>query len=411
MLYRRKNSKYWWIMFRDPDRAGKYIRQSTKLTDRAAALEVERSVALGVKRKVDQGAMERILKAVYKTTEGVCGMTLVEAWRQYQRVVEQRGKEQSANTVAVLKAAITQFVDWAREKKGIKLVKQVTSAVAMDFAEFLKKGKVKHGSEMRPVKTKTRKNKIEALSSIWRVLAGIEPEIVDPWRNYVPIVKDGERRQAFTREQEAKVLDAAGKGKLPDWRLISLVARHTGLRKGDVFQLKWEQIDLEKGVIRLTPRKTQNYQIAVAVPMVARLWEEMKRRAEGGMADGTAIDKTRSCGTLAAASVGKTGGNAADAAFGKTQKRSGFVFERFARAYPSDPGVERFHDVLARAGVAGAGYSFHSWRHTFRTRLREAGVPDEIAKQLGGWTRDATLARYNHADETERIRGMMEKMG
>ncbi len=385
-------------MFRDPDRAGKYIRQSTKLTDRAAALEVERSVALGVKRKVDQGAMERILKAVYKTTEGVCGMTLVEAWRQYQRVVEQRGKEQSANTVAVLKGAIAQFVDWAREKKGIKLVKQVTSAVAMDFAEFLKKGKVKHGDEMRPVKTKTRKNKIEALSSIWRVLAGIEPEIVDPWRNYVPIVKDGERRQAFTREQEAKVLDAAGKGKLPDWRLISLVARHTGLRKGDVFQLKWEQIDLEKGVIRLTPRKTQNYQIAVAVPMVARLWAEMKERAKG-MADGTAIDKTRSKGTLASASVGKTLGS-----------RSGFVFERFARAYPSDPGVERFHDVLVRAGVAGAGYSFHSWRHTFRTRLREAGVPDEIAKQLGGWTRDATLARYNHADETERIRGMMEKM-
>lgn len=383
MLYRRKNSKYWWIMFRDPDRAGKYIRQSTKLTDRAAALEVERSVALGVKKKVDQGAMERILKAVYKTTEGVCGMTLVEAWRQYQRVVEQRGKEQSANTVAVLKGAITQFVDWAREKKGIKLVKQVTSAVAMDFAEFLKKGKVKHGDEMRPVKTKTRKNKIEALSSIWRVLAGIEPEIVDPWRNYVPIVKDGERRQAFTREQEAKVLDAAGKGKLPDWRLISLVARHTGLRKGDVFQLKWEQIDLEKGVIRLTPRKTQNYQIAVAVPMVARLWAEMKRRAEA--AGGAAAGKTLS-------------------------SRSGFVFERFARAYPSDPGVERFHDVLVRAGVAGAGYSFHSWRHTFRTRLREAGVPDEIAKQLGGWTRDATLARYNHADETERIRGMMEKM-
>ena len=29
-----------------------------------------------------------------------------------------------------------------------------------------------------------------------------------------------------------------------------------------------------------------------------------------------------------------------------------------------------------KAKVAGEGHTFHSWRHTFRTRLSEAGVSD-----------------------------------
>ena len=40
--------------------------------------------------------------------------------------------------------------------------------------------------------------------------------------------------------------------------------------------------------------------------------------------------------------------------------------------------------------------TFHSWRHTFRTRFAEAGVSDEIAKRLGGWTVDKTAMRYDH---------------
>jgi integrase len=52
--------------------------------------------------------------------------------------------------------------------------------------------------------------------------------------------------------------------------------------------------------------------------------------------------------------------------------------------------VSPFKDVLAKAGIKEGGHTFHSWRHTFRTRLSEAGVSDDLAKRLGGWTEDAT---------------------
>ena len=50
------------------------------------------------------------------------------------------------------------------------------------------------------------------------------------------------------------------------------------------------------------------------------------------------------------------------------------------------------------------GFTFHSWRHTFRTRLAEAGVSDEIAKRLGGWTVDKTAARYDHDGRLKELR-------
>ena len=53
--------------------------------------------------------------------------------------------------------------------------------------------------------------------------------------------------------------------------------------------------------------------------------------------------------------------------------------------------------------------AFHSWRHTFRTRLSEAGVSDDLAKRLGGWTDDATAARYDHAERVEELRTAVEK--
>lgn len=39
---------------------------------------------------------------------------------------------------------------------------------------------------------------------------------------------------------------------------------------------------------------------------------------------------------------------------------------------------------------------------------KEAGVADDIAKRLGGWTEDATAALYDHADRIPEIRAAFE---
>jgi len=69
----------------------------------------------------------------------------------------------------------------------------------------------------------------------------------------------------------------------------------------------------------------------------------------------------------------------------------------------------RFSHILKKAKVDVEAHTFHSWRHTFRTRLSEAGVSDDLAKRLGGWTEDATAARYDHAERVEELRAAVEK--
>ena len=66
--------------------------------------------------------------------------------------------------------------------------------------------------------------------------------------------------------------------------------------------------------------------------------------------------------------------------------------------------------VLKRAGVSDsvAILDFHCWRHTFRTLLAAAGVPQDVAKKLGGWTQDATAARYDH--DTTQARAAIDRL-
>ncbi len=36
---------------------------------------------------------------------------------------------------------------------------------------------------------------------------------------------------------------------------------------------------------------------------------------------------------------------------------------------------------------------------------------DDLAKRLGGWTEDATVARYDHAERISELRAAVEKTG
>ena len=196
---------------------------------------------------------------------------------------------------------------------------------------------------------------------------------VNPWPLVLP-GDDSERLPPFTPEQEKAVIEAAdaiGKG----WGLACRIARATGLRYGDVATLKWSEVDLDKGVLRLRPAKTARHGIDVIVPVCTAVRDAL--------------------GALWA----KQGGT------------SEYVLPGHAEAYPhphkGEPGA--FSVVLTKAGVTGGRHTFHSWRHTFRTRLAEAGVSDELAKRLGGWTEDKTAMRYDHDGRIDELRAAVEK--
>jgi integrase len=60
----------------------------------------------------------------------------------------------------------------------------------------------------------------------------------------------------------------------------------------------------------------------------------------------------------------------------------------------SDGFAKWFSRYLTKVGARAPRTSFHSFRHSFRDRLREAHVSDELVDALMGWTRRTMRETY-----------------
>lgn len=160
------------------------------------------------------------------------------------------------------------------------------------------------------------------------------------------------KRLAFTREQYQIVLDrTAGLDRRYYYHPASIIAWHTGLRAGDVSNLKWENIDWSDEFIRLSPRKTRKYHPCLEIPIEPELMELFYRLKE------KAEDKK-------------------------------FVLPIMAFDYFSPGSRARIYKDFSEKICAGfgKGYSFHSFRHAFVTRMLEAGVDPCIIGSITGQT-------------------------
>ena len=369
MLYKNNGSKYWWVSFRDPKRPGKFIRQSTGTTSIKDARSIEESMHLSIKGKISEMKLKSILDAVFTREREGAGLPIAQLWATYERFMSMRDRKPGERLVKQRKKNLEDFIEWTKTEFPVTTVEEVTFECAMAYAEHLKKkSSPKDKKHKAKLKDKSRKEYIGNLSTIWKAAEALYG-VRNPWKDLRPTVRDGQRHAAFTRAQEKAVLAAAKASAVPHWYEACLVARWTGLRKHDVVFLEWSKVDFERGVIRVKPIKTQGYNIEVEVPMVAVLRDALK---------------------------------------GLFAKRRKYVLPEFAKIYPGDPEDCTFAEILKAAKVDDPTITFHSWRHTFRTRLAEAGVSDDLAKRLGGWTQDATVKRYDHADKTEEIRRALE---
>lgn len=361
-IYKRKESKYWWYSVYK--RGGGYVWGSTGKEKKSEAEAVEKVVRLAHQGDTLTDRLHAMIDALAGAKR--TGLPLAGVWDVYEDWMKSAGRSMAPITERKRKRVVERFAEWAKDNwPAVVNAGQVDRACAAGFASWL----AKQGSG-----GKTRRNIIGEIGTVWEGLRRVRDDVtVNPWPLVLP-GDDSERLPPFTPEQEKAVIEAAdaiGKG----WGLACRIARATGLRYGDVATLKWSEVDLDKGVLRLRPAKTARHGIDVIVPVCTAVRDAL--------------------GALWA----KQGGT------------SEYVLPGHAEAYPhphkGEPGA--FSVVLTKAGVTGGRHTFHSWRHTFRTRLAEAGVSDELAKRLGGWTEDKTAMRYDHDGRIDELRAAVEK--
>lgn len=213
-----------------------------------------------------------------------------------------------------------------------------------------------------------------ALGVEWGILARVPK---------VKLLKIEEDHPRFLSDAEgAELAEAAGKQRKPAghrWRTMVIVALRTGLRIGELRGLKWADVELDNGLLRV--RRTDP-----GIPDLDPNAPKGNRPRTVPLTD-DAIAALRAWRELVPA-------RPSDYVFpGDTVWRD----ERADRGM-SETGCQRaIRAAVTKAGIAnGSEVSWHTLRHTFASQLVMRGVPLRAVQELLGHASIRQTERYAH---------------
>jgi integrase len=196
------------------------------------------------------------------------------------------------------------------------------------------------------------------------------------------------QRRAFTLPELGRILRAARDS---EWEGIILAGLCTGQRLSDIVVLRWENVDLARGEIALTTRKTNR---RILIPIAEPLHDYLLKIPASDDPKAFVFQK-------AAAQLQRS----------KSEHSAGLS--------------NQFHDILASAGLVqrrshqkakdGKGrsarrgsseISFHSLRHTTTSLLKNAGVPQSVVMDIIGHESRAVSQVYTHVGDAEKRQAM-----
>ncbi len=151
----------------------------------------------------------------------------------------------------------------------------------------------------------------------------------------------------LTPEQEQTLVAA-----LPNrYHPIVLMAMHTGMRRGELLQLRWGDIDWFAGMVKIRETKIDEPRYAAMNSLVQHTLLELK-------------DSTKP----------------------KSSDRVFPFYPRYlSRAFKRAVDKTQLHP-----------FRFHDLRHCFASRLAQLGANDRTLMEAGGWKSPAMLKRYVH---------------
>ncbi len=350
-IYRKTKNGTWYFSVYVPGQPRR-LRGSCNTTIRAEAQLIEQTMRLAASRKAPKEHVINIIEALYgETSRPDIPLDAVEA--ACARIGQTAGKPPSPRTRQARRTALGHLSRWAAKYcPRLSGARGIGRAEAQAFAAQL----VRDG-----LSDKSRANLLGDLSAMWNTLKRENDGMDNPWPLARPMRVEQRRLGTFTPDEARRIFEAGdrdGEG----WGLAARIAAATGLRYGDIAHLRFGNV--RNGAIILQPRKTAAFGINVFLPLPPLVLEMI-------------------------------GTGAPDA----------FILPEHASGYGRGwVGKHPFSAVLRLAGIdPGAGYSFHSWRHYFRTQLARAGVRDDVAMRLGGWTQRDTAARYDHDDHRDEL--------
>lgn len=349
-LFRR--GEIWYASYSLP--GGKRIKESLGTTDKRQAQE------LHDKRKAELWRVDRLGDFPDVTFEEAC-LRWLEEKADKKSLDTDKGRMgfwlehfEGVRLKDITEAKIYAAVSRMQNRKAKEIWQQ-------KVATAIRKGKEPPVYEAKPVTTSTKAKHLALMKAILRAA-----ERDWKWLEKAPVIKipsvRNKRVRWLEREEAIRLIDECPE----PLKSVVKFALATGLRKSNIMNLEWQQIDMQRRVAWVNPEDSKsNRAIGVALNDTAC----RVLRHQIGNHNKWVFVHTRS-------------GNRPD----------GTVTPAVRKMRVDDQ--RAWNSACRRAGIED--FRFHDLRHTWASWLIQSGVPLSVLQEMGGWESIEMVRRYAH---------------
>jgi integrase len=353
---------------------GKQVRRSTGTPDKRAAQKMADAWEAADHRHL---APRRLLEVIAELRGRDASMSVTDFLARWMMI---RGPEWQSSTKEFYETVQRDFLAFL----GPQAAQPINRIEKLDILRY------RSDLEAR-VGPRTANHRLKAVRYIMTDAMKDEIIVANPTDDVALLPEEAAVKDAFTDEQIKALLDHAW----GEWRGLILLGLYTGQRLGDIARMTWEQVDLERELIRLVTGKTgARLTIPLAAPLAAYLRALPGRQGPIHPKAAASAASKVVAGKVKRGKVGSLSNQ-----FTKLMERAGL------REKTTHKGTGKGRDAARQR----YSLSFHSLRHTATTLLYEAGVPAAVVKALIGHKSDDMSAHYTHIGE-QALRDAAAKM-
>ena len=374
-LHKRQHSPYWWGKFRDDMGVTRF--RSTKKTKRDDAQEIvlawQRSATSAKAGELTKAVVLKTLNEMLERTTGerVEVFTVRKFFADWLKAKTTTGK--SAGTVERYKPILKGFVKFLGEKRANISIAGVTATDIERFRD-LESGSGKSAASANLA--------VSVLRAVFSDARRKGILLTNPAEAVELVHAAPNERQPFTDDTIALLLAAADW----EWRGMILLGAHAGLRIGDAARLIWTAIDLTAGTLTFAPQKTSRR--THGKPQRIAMHPELHSYFVG--LPKNSVPNKPIFPTLHNRTAG--GHQGLSNAFAALMTKAGIAYV--------------VSDKPKGKGRGFSAFSFHSLRHTFISRLANAGITADVRKEIAGHSSDEIHRRYTHLDVSTQQRAL-----
>ena len=287
-------------------------------------------------------------------------LLLDDLWSEFSKKLA--GDDVVDRTKNNYERAVNRMVKWMQPR--FKYVNDITLKVAEEYLEYLSED----------VCADTYNIRLILFKRIWKNLSDEYKMVAGVWEKFKKKKTSKiSSRRALSNEEIAMLLNKAS---THDMKLLIMIGTYTGLRISDCALLKWEDIDMEKKIMKVIPIKTKKHMNA---PIVIPIHPTLMKMLEDTPHDSEYVSQT----------------NADDYKNGHIGPHATKVFK--------DCGFETSKVVDGKTKLI---CGFHSLRHSFVSMAINSGMSPLLVQKIVGHSTVNMTDHYFHANQTKMAEGI-----